>query len=591
MSTRIEDYALIGDRRSAALVSRDGSVDWLCWPRFDSDACFAALLGDERHGRWRIAPAFGTAATTRRYRPDTLILETRHASPGGTAKVTGLMPMGLKDSAIIRQVVGESGEVVFALDLALRFDYGGEAPWIRAAPREIIGVVGPDLVILRADVDLEVRDGRVAADFSVKAGQTVSFVLQYGRSYASPPAAPDLRAAILQTERYWRGWAQRFDRPTDWPDAVRRSLLTLQALSHEETAGLVAAPTSSLPEIPGGSANWDYRYSWLRDSTFTLCALLNAGYRDEALAWRDWLLRVAAGAPERMRTAYRVDGARQFGERQIAWLQGYEGASPVRVGNAAASQFQLDIFGEVLDSLYVVEQAGLSDRAWGIEVEQAIVDHLEKVWRQPDQGIWESREAPENFTYSKVMAWVGVDRFVKSQRGGRIVDQARRRRLEALRAEIHQEICRNGFSPARNSFVRAYGSDEIDASLLLLPLVGFVPVTDARMAATIAAIERELVEDGLVYRREQSAGGRQQGAFIACTCWLADCLRMQGRDREARACLERVLALRNDVGLLSEEWDTRTGRMLGNFPQALSHLALVNTALGLCGPVLQRGGG
>jgi len=590
MSTRIEDYALIGDRRSAALVSRGGSVDWLCWPRFDGDACFAALLGDERHGCWSIAPAAETAETTRRYRPDTLILETRHATADGAARVTDLMPIGRNASAIIRRVTGEIGEVAFTLDLALRFDYGAEMPWMRVAPREIIGVVGRDLVVLRADVDLQSRDRRIAANFPVKAGQTVNFVLQYGRSYASLPAPMDRRAAIAQTESYWQDWTRRFDQPTDWPEAVRRSLLTLHALSYGGSGGMIAAPTCSLPEIPGGSANWDYRYSWLRDSTFTLCALLNAGYRDEARAWRDWLLRVAGGAPERLQTIYRCDGARQFGEREIAWLPGREGSRPVRVGNAGAAQFQLDIFGEVLDSLYVAEQAGLHDRAWDIEVEQAIVDHIEKIWRQPDQGIWESRGAPENFTYSKVMAWVGVDRFLKCEASGR-GDPTRRQRLEALRREIHREICRDGFSPTRGSFVRAFGSDEVDASLLLLPLVGFIPISDARMAATIAAIERELVEDGLVYRRSRSADEPREGAFLACTCWLADCLGMQGRRREARACLERVLALRNDLGLLSEEWDVRTRRMVGNFPQALSHLAVVNTALGLCGPVLQRGGG
>ena len=353
----------------------------------------------------------------------------------------------------------------------------------------------------------------------------------------------------------------------------------------------MAAPTTSLPEISGGSANWDYRYSWLRDLTFTLCALLNAGYRDEACAWRDWLLRVAAGAPERLRTAYRCDGALIQGERQIEWLPGYGGARPVRVGNAAAAQFQLDIFGEVLDSIHIAEQAGVRDRPWDIEVEQAIVDHIDKVWRRPDQGIWESRGPPRDFTYSKVMAWVGIDRFLKCERGGRFLDHARLRHLEALRSEIYQEICRDGFSPTRNTFVCAYGSNEVDASLLLLPLVGFLPVTDVRMASTIAAIERDLVVDGLVHRRAQSADGAHQGAFLACTCWLADCLSLQGREADARAYLERVLALRNDVGLLSEEWDTRTRRMAGNFPQALSHLALVNTALGLCGPVLQRGGG
>ncbi|HEY3911575.1 MAG TPA: glycoside hydrolase family 15 protein [Stellaceae bacterium] len=591
MNAKIEDYALIGDRRSAALVSRCGSVDWLCWPRFDSDACFAALLGDERHGCWRLAPSGDTGgAATRCYRGDTLILETRHTTRAGAAKVTDLMPLGEKNGAIIRQVAGDRGEVAFTLDLALRFDYGAEAPWLRTAPREIVSVVGPDLVILRADADMRLHDGRVLADFSVKPGQVVSFVLQYGRSYEPPPAALDLAAAISHTEADWQLWARRFNRPTDWPDAVRRSLLTLRALSHRETAGMVAAPTSSLPEIPGGEANWDYRYSWLRDSTFTLCALLNAGYRDEAGAWRDWLLRVAAGAPERLQAIYRCDGARNLDEREIGWLPGYLDARPVRVGNTAAVQFQLDIFGEVLDSLHLVEQAGLHNRRSDIDVARAIVAHLERVWRHPDKGMWESREAPQNFTYSKVMAWVGIDRFLKSEQMSRDPDRDRHRQLEALRDQIHHEICRDGFNPSRGCFVSAFGADHVDASLLMLPLVGFLPATDLRIGSTIAAIERDLVEDGLVYRKG-SAIGSPEGAFIPCTCWLADCLGMQGRDREARAYLERVLALRNDVGLLAEEWDPRTGHMLGNFPQALSHLAVVNTALGLCGPVLQRGGG
>ncbi len=592
MDAKIEDYALIGDRRSAALVSRRGSVDWLCWPRFDSDACFAALLGDETHGCWRLAPSDDTGAATRCYRADTLILETRHTTRAGAAKVTDLMPLGDKHAALIRQVAGERGEVAFTLDLALRFDYGAEAPWLRTAPREIVGVVGPDLVILRAEVDMRLHDGRIVADFSVKPGQTLSFVLQYGRAYEPPPEPLDIAAAISHTEHDWQAWARRFNRPTDWPDAVRRSLLTLRALTHRETAGIVAAPTTSLPEIAGGHANWDYRYSWLRDSTFTLCALLNAGYRDEAVAWRDWLLRIAAGAPERMRTMYRCDGTRHLEEREVEWLPGYNGARPVRIGNKAASQFQLDIFGEVLNSLHLVDQAGLPNRGWDIDVAQAIVEHLEKVWRHPDKGMWESREAPQNFTYSKVMAWVGIDRFLKSDRSSRDLDPDphRRRHLEALREQIHHEVCRDGFNPSRGCFVSAFGADHVDASLLMLPLVGFLPATDPRIAGTIAAIERDLVEDGLVYRKG-SANGAQEGAFLACTCWLADCLGMQGRKREARAYLERVLALRNDVGLLAEEWDPRTGHMAGNFPQALSHLALVNTALGLCGPVLQRGGG
>jgi GH15 family glucan-1,4-alpha-glucosidase len=589
MTHRIEDYALIGDRRSAALVSRDGSIDWLCWPRFDSDACFAALLGDERHGRWKLAPA-GATQSTRRYRPDTMILETRHATPGGRVRVIDLMPIHTPHAAIIRHIADEQGAVEMELDFRLRFDYGRIPPWRRASPRGITAVVGPDLLTLRSNVPLDCSDERVTARFSVRAGETVTFALHYGLSYEPEPQPIDCDTCIDATERYWREWLQRFTKPTPWPEAVKRSLLLLRSLIYEPSGGLIAAPTLGLSEVPCGRANWDYRYTWLRDSTFALSAFLNAGFNEEAVRWRDWLLRAIAGEPAHMRTLYRCDGARHIEVRKIDWLPGYGGAKPIHAGNVASSQIQLDIFGEVLDSVHLAAQAGIDEAPWDIRVEQAILDHVEKIWREPDHGIWESRGPPRQFTHSKAMAWVAADRFVKLAEGGWEFDQEHRLRIVRLRDTIHARVCRDGFSASRNSFVAAFGADELDASLLLLPLVGFLPISDPRIEGTIAAIESELVEDGLVWRHRQAKEERHEGAFIACSCWLVDCLALQGRVTEARGVFERVLSLCNDVGLLSEEWNARAGRMAGNFPQALSHLALINTALRLSGPVLARGG-
>jgi GH15 family glucan-1,4-alpha-glucosidase len=579
VSKRIEDYALIGDRRSAALVARDGSLDWLCWPGFDSDACFAALLGDATNGYWRLAPLDPRGKTTRSYRGDTLILETRHETTGGIVRVTDLMPIGTRHRAIIRQVACEAGEVAMGFDLALRFDYGSIPPWLRAEPRTVCGVVGPDLVVLRSPIDMECRDNHIRLKFVARPGETTSFTLQYGISHQPTPAPIDAARATAATETYWREWIGGFNaRTTDWFGPVKRSLITLQALIDAETGGIIAAATTGLPEVPAGSANWDYRYCWLRDSTFALTAFLNAGYRDEAACWRDWLLRTAAGVPERLRTMYRSDGSRHTLPYDVPGLSGWEGSTPVHVGNPAADQFQLDIYGE---------EAGLGDRPWDIAVEAELAAHIEKVWEKPDQGIWESREEPLHYTHSKVMAWVGIDRYLKLKD----IAAPRRSELEGLRERMHRVICRDGFDPARNSFVQTFDSSrKLDAALLMLPLVGFLPIDDPRIAGTIAAVERELVEDGLV-RRWPRGDGPPEGAFIACTCWLADCLGMQGRDEEARAYLERVIGAANDVGLLSEEWDARGRRLIGNFPQALSHLALINTALGLCGPVLQRGGG
>ena len=566
-------------------MAHDGSIDWLCWPHFDSDACFAALLGDESHGSWRIAPV-GSGKMTRHYRGDTLILETRHETATGIVRVTDLMPIGTKYRAVIRQVTGERGEVAMACDLATRFDYGSIPPWLRAEARTVRGVVGPDLVVLRAPVDVECERDHIVAEFASKPGETLTFTLQYGIAHEPEPGPLDAAAAIAATDKYWLDWISGFHARTDWPGAVKRSLITLQALTEAETGGIIAAPTTSLPEVPDGQANWDYRYTWLRDSTFALTAFLNAGYREEAIGWRDWLLRTAAGVPGRLRTMYRHDGGRHTVPYDVDRIPGWENHRPVHVGNPAADPVQLDIYGEVLDSLHLCEQAGLDDRPWDIVVETELVSHLEKVWEKPDQGIWESRGPARHYTHSKVMAWVGVDRYLKLKD----IATPRRRELEGLRERMHATICRDGFDAARNSFVQTFDEPRmLDAALLMLPIVGFLPIDDPRVAGTIAAVEAELVEDGLV-RRWKRDNGPNEGAFIACTCWLADCLGMQRRHREARTYLERVIGLANDVGLLSEEWDTQANRMLGNFPQALSHLALINTALGLCGPVLQRGG-
>ncbi|MFT8244495.1 glycoside hydrolase family 15 protein [Roseomonas sp. BN140053] len=590
MSRPIEDYAMLGDGHTAALVSRDGSIDWLCWPRFDSDACFAALLGTEEHGRWRIGAAEPGAEISRRYRDDTLILETRISTASGEAMVTDYMPIAEDGvSSVVREIRGLRGEVALESRLRLRFDYGSVKPWVRSWGGEVVGVVGPDLVVLRGDREHRASQEEARCDFTLAEGDTVRFTLQHGPSHRDVPAPLDLQRSERDAEAFWRNWAAQFDRPTEWPVQVKRSLLTLKALIHRPTGGMVAAPTLGLPEEPGGGMNWDYRFCWLRDATFTLIALLNAGYRDDAHAWLQWLLRAVAGVPEQMRVMYRVDGARHLEEWEVPWLPGYDGAKPVRVGNAAVEQHQLDIFGEVLDCTFLAESTGIERTPWDVEVEGRLVAHLERTWREPDRGMWESRDPPRHYVHSKVMAWVAVDRFIRSSRGRSDCDAERLQRLETLQAEMHAEICREGFNPSRNSFVQSYGAEELDASLLLLPLVQFLPVEDPRMAGTIAGIERHMMEGGLVRRYEPPfmAG---EGTFLACSFWLADCMLLQGRRDEARALFERVLGLCNDVGLLAEGYHVGNGRMTGNFPQALSHLALVNTALALCGPVVQRGG-
>ena len=590
MSFPLEDYALIGDCELAALVCRTGSVDWLCWPRFDSDACLAALVGDARNGQWRLRPADPHPTVVRRYRPDTLVLETDFTTTTGAMRVIDFMPRRDGAPTLVRIAVGLGGTVEVETELRLRFGYGFVPPWIEAEQDGVIGRVGPDLVAFYADVPLQCRQSDVAATFTLREGERAAFVLRFGTSTASPPPRIDVEQALKETEAFWQDWIGDFDKPTDWPAAVRRSLITLKALINRTTGGIVAAPTASLPEIPGGEMNWDYRYCWLRDAAFTVTALLNAGYLAEAKEWRDWILRAIAGAPDRIQIMYRLDGARHLNEWTAHWLSGYRWSSPVRIGNDAAGQRQIDVYGELVDVLNLASRAGIERPEHGLRVEQAIIEHLETVWREPGHGIWELRGTPHHYVYSKIMAWVAVDRFLKGWQQRHDADREVICRMQALRTAIHEEVCREGYHPGLQSFVQHYGSQEIDASLLLIPLLGFLPVEDPRVTLTIRRVEQELMDEGLVHRTAAAADAGQ-GAFLACSCWLADCRSLQGRDREAREALERVLDVRNDVGLLSEEYNIRGGHLAGNFPQALSHLALVTTALGLSGPVLQRGGG
>lgn len=585
-SKPIEDYALIGDGHTAALVARDGAIDWLCWPRFDSDACMSALLGTEEHGTWRIAPA-GPATVTRRYAGDDLVLRTEFAAAEGRLVLTDFMPVHQAGvSAIVRRLEAVDGPVEVDVLLRLRFGYGEIPPWWERRDGSLLGEVGPDTVVLRGP-GLSLDGEMVRARLTLRAGERADYVLQHDGAQAGPPEPIDPAAAQGETEFWWRDWIGTFDKPTDWPEAIRRSLLTLRALTFFPTGGIVAAPTLGLPEKPDGTMNWDYRYCWLRDSTFTLTALLNAGFQTEAQAWQQWLFRAIAGAPDKVRIMYRVDGGRQIEERTIGHLPGWNAAQPVRVGNAAAGQRQLDVYGEVLDSARLCQKAGITRSDKGRATGKRLVEHLERVWREPDQGMWESRAAPQHYVYSKVMAWVAVDRYLALGD----VEGARRGELEALRDRIHADVCANGYDASRKSFMQSYGSRHLDASVLLLPLVGFLPADDERIAGTFAAIETGLMEGGFVRRQEAPWLGKEEGVFLPCTCWLADGLAMAGRRDEARVLFERVLGVSNDLGLLSEEYHVPSGRLVGNFPQALTHIAVVNTGLSLCGPTLQRGGG
>ncbi|HEX4157071.1 MAG TPA: glycoside hydrolase family 15 protein [Rhizomicrobium sp.] len=592
MPGRIEDYAIIGDMRTAALIGRDGCIDWLCLPRFDSAACFAALLGDSRHGRWQIVPQDDKYKVKRRYRDGTLILETRFKTSKGEAVLVDFMPVGTDHSCIVRLVMGLSGYVEFETELVIRFDYGITVPWVaRISERALSAVAGPNLLTLHTFAPLYGEDMRTKGKFAVRAGETVPFVLMHSPSHLPVPFLPSVETMLAETEKYWTDWSNRAVLNGRWEADIRRSLITLKALSYRPTGGIVAAVTTSLPEQIGGARNWDYRFCWLRDATFTLLAFMNAGYTEEAVAWVNWLIRAIAGSPEQIQTLYGVAGERRLDEWKIDWLPGYENSAPVRIGNAAALQLQLDIYGELADVVVQARKGGLPLPARRIELRRVVLGHLEEMWRSPDEGIWEIRGEPQHFVHSKVMAWVAFDRA--SENAEEDKENAERWKRDAKM--IRREILRKGIDPERNCFVQAYGSKHLDASLLLLPIVGFISVKDPRMKNTIREIERHLMFDGLVLRYETGSGvdglAAGEGAFLACSFWLIDNYLLQGRRRDAERLYDRLLGLANDVGLLAEEYDPRGRRMLGNFPQAFSHVALVNSGLNLLhagGPAKRR---
>lgn len=584
MPSRIEDYALIGDCETAALVGRDGSIDWLCWPRFDSPACFASLLGEPGNGRWRIAPVSAISAISRRYRPDTLILETEYETEDGVVLLTDFMPLRGESSHIVRLVQGRSGCVRMAMELVLRFDYGVVTPWVsRARGGALHAVAGPDRTVLRTPVKLEGRDMTTVAEFEVKHGQTIPFVLSYEPSHLSPPKAIHPARALKHTEAWWGKWRRNGTAEGPYGDAISRSLITLKALTHGPTGGMVAAPTTSLPEQFGGSRNWDYRYCWIRDATLLLLALMSAGHFDEAKAWTAWLHRAVAGSPQDMQIMYGVTGERRLAEWEADWLAGYEGSRPVRIGNAAHRQFQIDVYGELMDATHQARAHGLTDGdTWALQ--RQIMAHVVKVWDQPDEGIWEVRGAPRHFTFSKIMAWVAVDRAVQDAEAFKLKGPLKAWRK--LRDEIHAEVCAKAFNPATGGFQRAYDDPRADASLLLMAELGFLKADDPRFAATVAAVENELItDDGLVLRYDTMGSDDGlppgEGAFLTCSFWLADAYVMLGRREEATRLFERLLEFRNEVGLLAEEYDPKAQRLAGNFPQALSHIGLINTALNL----------
>ena len=588
MPARLEDYALIGDGHTAALVSRAGSIDWLCWPRFDSGACFAALLGTADNGRWLVAPVADGGVevkTTRRYRGETLILETDFETPEGAVTLIDFMPPGNGWSELVRIVVGKRGTVRMEMELILRFDYGFSVPWVSQLTHEsgIKAIAGPDTVILRTPVPLEGENMRTVAQFEVKAGERVPFSMAYATSHKRVPPPRDAHSALARTENFWAEWSARGTVEGRWAGPIRRSLITLKALAYEPTGGVVAAPTTSLPEQLGGTRNWDYRYCWLRDATITLLALMRGGYYDEARAWREWLGRVMAGSPSQLQIMYGLAGERRLPEIELDWLPGYEGAKPVRVGNNAVGQLQLDVYGEVMNALHLARVGGLQadETAWSIQC--AMLEHLETIWTEPDEGIWETRGGRQHFTFSKVMAWVAFDRAIRSAEQFGLPGPLDHWR--ALRETIHASICERGFNPQLNSFTQVCGGTDLDASLLLLPLVGFLPASDPRIVGTVAAVERELLCEGFVmrYRTSEFDDGLPpgEGTFLACSFWMVDNLALQGRMDDARNMYERLLSLANDVGLLSEEYDPIAGRLVGNFPQAFSHVALVHTGLNL----------
>ncbi|MGH2933197.1 MAG: glycoside hydrolase family 15 protein [Gaiellaceae bacterium] len=578
---RIEDYALIGDLQTAALVERSGSIDWLCFPRFDSGACFAALLGRPEHGRWLLAPVDG-GTTSRCYRGDTLVLETTWECDEGAVRVLDFMPPRGDAPDVVRIVEGVRGRVQMRSELVVRFDYGHVLPWMRRLDDARAAVAGPDALCFRTPARTRGENMRTVSSFTVEEGERVPFVLTWYPSHGDLPAPIDPEQALADTDEFWREWSSRCrtELPEEWRGVLQRSLIVLKALTYQPTGGIVAAPTTSLPEWLGGVRNWDYRYCWLRDATLTLLALLHADYAEEAAAWRVWLLRAVAGSPADIQIMYGVAGERRLPEFELPWLPGYQGSEPVRVGNAASEQFQLDVYGEVMDALYQARVHGLAltKEAWSLQM--TLLEYLERIWREPDEGIWEIRGERRQFVHSKVMAWVAFDRAVRSVETQPVDGPVERWR--EIRDEIHADVCERGFDAELGSFTQYYGSKTLDANLLLIPLVGFLPASDARVRATIEAVERELVVDGFVlrYRSDQGVDGLPpgEGVFLPCSFWLVDCLELVGRHDDAYALFERLLSLANDVGLLAEEYDPKAQRLLGNFPQAFTHLALVNSA-------------
>ncbi|MDF0579418.1 glycoside hydrolase family 15 protein [Bradyrhizobium yuanmingense] len=581
MAQRIEDYALIGDCETAALVGRNGSIDWLCWPAFDSDACFAAILGTHKNGRWLIAPSENATRISRRYVGHTLVLETRFETKSGTVALIDFMPLRGKASDIVRLVRGIRGTVKMRMELVIRFGFGADIPWVRRIDHSLMAIAGQDMTVLRTPVETRGEDLTTVSDFEVKEGETVPFVLTYGPSHLDPPAPIDAELALQETEKFWEDWCGHCTRDGDYQELVLRSLITLKALTFAPTGGIVAAPTTSLPEKLGGSRNWDYRFCWLRDATFTLLALMNSGYTEEALAWHNWLLRAAAGSPANMQIMYGIWGQRRLLEWEAGWLDGYEGAQPVRVGNAAHAQLQLDVYGELIDAFHQSRMARLKlddETTWALEC--AVLNHLAEVWDRPDHGIWERRGQPKHYVFSKVMTWVAFDRGIKSAETFGF--KAPLLHWRALRDAIHRDVCNRGFDAEANAFVESYGSKMLDASVLLLPAVGFLPADDPRIRGTIAAAEKCLMRDGFVLRHDPRELPPDQppleGAFLACTLWLADAYVLSGDLDKAQVLLDRVVGIANDVGLLAEEYDSVARRQTGNFPQALTHIALINTA-------------
>ncbi len=585
----IEDYALIGDCETAALVGRDGSIDWLCWPRFDSPACFAALLGSHDHGHWLIHPKHPGARVVRRYRPNTLILETRFETAEGAATLIDFMPPRGRHSTIVRMVVGERGRVAMATKLVFRFGYGAIVPWMtRLEDGTYRAIAGPDMVVLRTPVQLRGYNLTTVGNFIIAEGETIPFELTYSSSHLPPPAPRDPVTAVEATEAFWRSWTGKCTAEGPWHEAVIRSLITLKALTYAPTGGIVAAPTTSLPEHPGGVRNWDYRFCWLRDATMTLLAMMHAGVHWEAQAWRDWMVRAVAGSAHQIQPLYGISGERQLIEWIVPWLPGFANSKPVRVGNAAHIQFQLDVFGEVMDALHQSRRGGLTTSESGWQVQVALLDHLARVWSEPDEGIWEVRAERRHFTYSKVMAWLAFDRAIKSAESFGLEGPVAEWRK--LREQIFAEVCERGFDRQLGSFVQSYGSKQVDASLLLLPSVGFLPVSDPRISGTIREIERRLLANDFLlrYETENSIDGLPpgEGVFLACSFWLVDAYILQCRRRDAERLFKRLIDLRNDVGLLSEEYDPATGRLIGNFPQAFSHVGLINSAFNLTRAVM-----